>query len=303
MYEAYERTAGGVGATLGVAVNGMAALESIGLRDLIKGKSVDSLRAVMHLGSSGKKLVEFRRFDPESADGIVGQSILRSDLYVALRDEAVRRGVTVGYRKRLAEAEGTAAGVRATFEDGSQAEGDLLVGADGLHSQVRRIIDPAAPAVQYTRFLQIGGQATGISVDAEPGVFHIVFGRRCTFCYHARQEGRIWWLATPRRRTEPGTGRGDRGAGQAQRRPAFSWPGRADPAGLLHRPQGGPEVRRRGSVVDLELPDRLGGARRGLAAGVDRDYSARPGVSCRRARRCRSLRRTRSVSGRRGRCP
>ncbi len=203
VYEAYERTADGVGATLDVGVNGIAALESIGLGDLIKGKSTDALRGAIHLGASGKKLVEFRRFDPELADGIVGQSVLRSDLYVALQDEAVRRGVTVEYRKRLAEAEGTAAGVRATFEDGSQAEGDLLIGADGLHSQVRRIIDPAAPAARYTRLLQIVGQVTGISVDAEPGVFNIVFGRRCLFCYEVHQDGRIWWLATPWRRTGP----------------------------------------------------------------------------------------------------
>jgi hypothetical protein len=44
-------------------------------------------------------------------------------LYVALRDEAVRRGVTVEYGKHLTDAERTAAGVRATFTDGGHTEG------------------------------------------------------------------------------------------------------------------------------------------------------------------------------------
>lgn len=204
VYEAYGQTADGIGAFVGLAVNGVAALESIGLRDLITGKSTDLLQMAIHHGASGKKLVEFLRFDPELADGIVPQSMLCSDLYVVLRDEAARRGVTIEYGKRLAEAERTATGVCATFEDGSHAEGDLLVGADGLHSRVRRIIDPAAPAARYTPILQIGGEreTTGISVDAEPGVFNMVFGRRCSFIYQARRDGRISWSALPRRRTE-----------------------------------------------------------------------------------------------------
>jgi 2-polyprenyl-6-methoxyphenol hydroxylase-like FAD-dependent oxidoreductase len=67
-------------------------------------------------------------------DGTHTQSISRPALYGALRDEAVRRGVMVEYSKRLVAAENTASGVLVRFADGTTADADLLIGADGLHS-------------------------------------------------------------------------------------------------------------------------------------------------------------------------
>ena len=48
---------------------------------------------------------------------------------------------------RVLSADGTSDGVRITFEDGGYADGDLLIGADGLHSTIRRIVGakPAKP--------------------------------------------------------------------------------------------------------------------------------------------------------------
>ena len=45
------------------------------------------------------------------------------------------------------------------------ATGDLLVGADGLRSRTRTLIDPAAPPARYTGLLNVGGYARG----ARPG--------------------------------------------------------------------------------------------------------------------------------------
>ncbi|MFG2059839.1 FAD-dependent oxidoreductase [Micromonospora sp. NPDC048871] len=46
------------------------------------------------------------------------------------------------YGKRLVDAESTAGGVLARFGDGSTATADLLIGADGIRSRVRTLIDP-----------------------------------------------------------------------------------------------------------------------------------------------------------------
>lgn len=201
LYEAYERSADGVGAFLTLAVNGLDALASLGLKDLVKGLGFDTPRMSMSVGS-GKRLAEFSLGGP-LADGTVSQTLLRSDLYVALRGEAARRGITAEYGKRLIDASGGADGVRASFADGSHSEGDLLIGADGLQSRVRRIIDPGAPAPRYVPLLNTGGFAEGITLDAEPGVMHMIFGKRCFFSYVVHPNGQVWWFANPPRKAEP----------------------------------------------------------------------------------------------------
>ena len=46
----------------------------------------------------------------------------------------------IRYNRRAAEVVADDAGVRVEFENGSAAEGDLLIGADGLHSKIRDIV-------------------------------------------------------------------------------------------------------------------------------------------------------------------
>ncbi|WP_163572289.1 FAD-dependent oxidoreductase [Fodinicola feengrottensis] len=48
----------------------------------------------------------------------------------------------VHFGKKLASVDETATGVRVTFADGTMAEGDVLIGADGGHSVVRQLLLP-----------------------------------------------------------------------------------------------------------------------------------------------------------------
>ncbi|MPZ81083.1 MAG: FAD-dependent monooxygenase [Actinophytocola sp.] len=199
VYEAYDRTADGVGAFLTLAVNGLAALRTLGLSDLVRDKGVDTPSMVAEM--DGRRLAEFS-FGAPLPDGTRNQTITRADLYGILRDEAVRRGVPIEYGKRLVSAESTPDGVLARFADGSTARGDLLIGADGLRSATRRIIDPNAPAPRYVPLLNAGGYARGVTLPGEPGVMHMFFGRRCFFSYVARPDGEVWWFANPPQPTE-----------------------------------------------------------------------------------------------------
>ena len=127
--------------------------------------------------------------------GTLTQTLERADLYRTLRDEAVRRGARVEYGKPLVDAQTTPDGVVARFEDGT--------GADGIHSRARRIIDPSAPGARYIPVLNVGGYARDVLVQAEPGTFHMVFGKRAFFGCAVHPSGEIWWFANPPRAAEP----------------------------------------------------------------------------------------------------
>ncbi|WP_275293671.1 FAD-dependent monooxygenase [Amycolatopsis sp. La24] len=201
LYEAYDRSAEGVGAFLTLAVNGLDALTPLGLKPLVKDLGFDTPRMTLGLGN-GRRLSEFP-LGGALPDGTVSQTVLRSDLYVTLRDEAVRRGVRTEFGKRLTGAEQSADGVTAVFADGTKTHGDLLIGADGLRSTVRRILDPSAPSPRYVPLLNTGGFARGLDLDDEPGIMHMVFGRKAFFAHVLAPDGAVWWFANVPHASEP----------------------------------------------------------------------------------------------------
>lgn len=198
VHEAYGRTADGVGAYLNLAANGLAALRVLGIDHHDLG-GFDTHTLALR-SSSGRPLAHLP-MGRDDAAGTVSQTVRRSDLYVRLRDEAVRRGIPIEYGRRLVDATSTPGGVIASFADGTTARGDLLIGADGLHSRVRQILDPGCPPPRYTGLLNTGGYASGVSVDAPEGTFTMTFGRRAFFAYAHRAPGDVWWFANvPRAR-------------------------------------------------------------------------------------------------------
>jgi FAD-dependent urate hydroxylase len=180
IYEAYDRTADGVGAFLTVAVNGLAALRLIEI-DAREFGGFDT-PALTIRNSRGRTLGTFAigRAD----NGLVSQTVARSDLYVGLRDAAVRRGIDIAYGKELVDASTRSDGsVVARFADGSQATGDVLIGGDGLNSRTRAILDPACPPPRYTGLLNTAGYARGFDVGTKAGEFAMTFGRHAFFGY------------------------------------------------------------------------------------------------------------------------
>jgi FAD-dependent urate hydroxylase len=201
VYEAYTGGADDAGSFLTFASNGLDALRTIDAHHLVLSEGFPTPRMTIQSGT-GKHLGDVPN-GGTLPDGTVSQTLKRADLYRALRDEAVRRGARVEYGKRLVDAETTPGGVTARFEDGTEAEGDLLIGADGIHSRTRLIIDPSAPGARYVPVLNIGGYARGVTVQAEPGTFRMVFGKRAFFGYAVHPSGEVWWFANPPRADEP----------------------------------------------------------------------------------------------------
>lgn len=201
VYEAHADSAEGVGAFLGLGLNGIDALRAVDMDAPVLARGFPTPRMVITNGD-GKVLADFPN-GGALADGTRAITITRPDLYAALREEARRRGIRVEHGKQLIDARVGVDGVQARFADGATAEADLLVGADGIRSTTRRLLDPGAPQATYVGFLNTGGYARGLDVPAEPGVNYLVFGRRCFFGYVKAPDGDLWWFANPPSATEP----------------------------------------------------------------------------------------------------
>ncbi|MEU4561264.1 NAD(P)/FAD-dependent oxidoreductase [Actinoplanes sp. NPDC023936] len=217
VFEARERGADERGAFLTVAVNGVAALRDLGLdpeRALAAGFPTPTLAM---RNSRGRQLAVLPLGGP-AADGSTTTTIRRADLYAALRSAVTERGIPIEHGRRAAgfteHPDGVTAspglpgaarrsgGVSVTFEDGGAAEGELLVGADGIRSRIRAVLNPGAAEPAYLGLLNAGG-FTGRPVDAgAPGLVQMAFGRRAFFGWVAEPapQSRVWWFANPPRR-------------------------------------------------------------------------------------------------------
>ncbi|GII76246.1 FAD-dependent oxidoreductase [Sphaerisporangium rufum] len=191
VYEAYAETADGVGGMLSVAPNGLDALRAVGAEEAVRAAARPSARMVMTDGR-GRRLSEL-----PGLPGLPASQVLwRSDLYRALHDHAVAEGVPVQTGRRLVAAEETAGGVTAHFADGSTASADVLVGADGIRSTVRGLIDPAAPGPRHVPLLNFGALA-GVQVPTDPETMYFAWGRRAFAGYWPHDEGTAWFANVP----------------------------------------------------------------------------------------------------------
>jgi 2-polyprenyl-6-methoxyphenol hydroxylase-like FAD-dependent oxidoreductase len=118
----------------------------------------------------------------------------RGDLHRILDEYARAAGVRVEHGKRLLGVDDSKTGVTARFEDGTTATADILIGADGVRSTVRTLIDPAAPGASFTGLLGFGATVDA-GLDLEPGTMTFAFGRRAYYLYWPTRDGRTAWGA------------------------------------------------------------------------------------------------------------
>jgi 2-polyprenyl-6-methoxyphenol hydroxylase-like FAD-dependent oxidoreductase len=79
-----------------------------------------------------------------------GGGIMRPVLHRILSDATRAAGAKVRLGMTVTAIEQAVAGVSATLTDGTQCTADLIVGADGIHSSVRRMLFPQAPVPVLT---------------------------------------------------------------------------------------------------------------------------------------------------------
>ncbi|WP_227983995.1 FAD-dependent monooxygenase [Nocardia spumae] len=187
VHEAYPGPAYNIGSALGLAPNGLSALDVIGAGDAVRALALPMRHTVMALGAREIELPAVSGVEPLHA-------IDRSDLHRALHDHAVAAGVPIEYSQRLVRVDEHADGVTAHFADGSTATADIVIGADGIRSRVRTLIDPDAPGANYTGMLGFGAYTEcSQPVPAETMVF--AYGRNAYYLYWPMPDGRVAWGA------------------------------------------------------------------------------------------------------------
>jgi 2-polyprenyl-6-methoxyphenol hydroxylase-like FAD-dependent oxidoreductase len=190
VYEAYATTADGIGVTMTLAPNGVDALAIIDADAAVRAIGLPMNRTVVTDGY-GKRIGEM----PHLPDRPSVLGLWRDELCRVLHERAEAQGVKIEYGKRLVDALETPNGVTATFEDGSTVTADILVGADGIRSRVRMLIDPNAPDPEKAALLNFGGSADYLVPGAAPDSMYFVFGKKDFFGYWIQPDGRTAWFA------------------------------------------------------------------------------------------------------------
>ncbi len=200
IFEGHGQTDADIGSYLTLSPNGLDALDAVGVLPAVKAIGLPTNRN--YLWSAEGARLGVPGLGAPLSDGTVAQTLKRARLSRLLLDEAIQRGIRVEFDRRLTDATVNPDGrVTATFGDGSWATGDLLVGADGIHSVVRRLIDPGAPEGRYVGLTNFGGFSRGAGLDAEPEAWHMIFGRRAFFGYYPAVNGDVvWFVNWPRHR-------------------------------------------------------------------------------------------------------
>ncbi|GAA3814780.1 FAD-dependent monooxygenase [Streptomyces phyllanthi] len=183
-----------VGAAISLAPNSLRALDVIGLGDEIRGLAAWQ-------GDGGLRTPGGRWLARTSADAVaerfggplvmVHRSTLIDRLAARLPEDAVR----VSAPATLVDHGGPDRPARVSTPDG-ELEADLVVGADGIHSAVRRALFPGHPGTAYSGF------TTWRVVIPVPGLgrfaSHETWGRGRIWGTHPLRDGRVYAYAAAR---------------------------------------------------------------------------------------------------------
>ncbi|KAH8646226.1 hypothetical protein BX600DRAFT_157932 [Xylariales sp. PMI_506] len=206
LLEAYAEIAPQLGASIGLMPNGLRILDQIGCYDPVQKEMGQYSQAAYVRRSDGSVIATTdlmwnhleQRFGYPIA--FIDRQTLLQVLYAKLKDKS-----KIHTNARVANVEITDSGVEVTTTSGAKFKGDIVVGADGVHSAVRkemrRIANKISPEyfvgdeesrvpVQYKCLFGISKPVPGFPTGTE----NFAFNRGYSFFIVPGPEGRIYWF-------------------------------------------------------------------------------------------------------------
>ncbi|WP_207634154.1 FAD-dependent monooxygenase [Halalkalibacter urbisdiaboli] len=181
------------GAGIVLAANAMWALEKLGVAEKVRTIGSPVKKAEIRTWD-GKLLVDVPVHEQAKRNGTYSYLIYRPDLQQILYQKL--KPDTVVFDRKLVRIEQDSSSIRAIFENGDVSEGDLIIGADGVHSQVRKTIIGSTP-LRYSGFTAFRGishfESANFPVELGGGFEAWGFGKRFGFSHLGK--GRIFWFA------------------------------------------------------------------------------------------------------------
>lgn len=188
---------GEIGAGVTLSPNAMKGLDFIGACEEAAAAGVEPTRQRVQHWQDGRTLVQMDRSTQRAKYGAPYVTIHRADLHDVLARAAQAAGVDMRTSAAVVDSDGATA----ILADGSRVEGDLLIGADGVKSVIRKRFETAAPhftghvawrtLVPVTPELQALSDFPGIIIG--PGAmitrYNIRGGTAMNLVFFARQSG------------------------------------------------------------------------------------------------------------------
>jgi 2-polyprenyl-6-methoxyphenol hydroxylase-like FAD-dependent oxidoreductase len=182
-----------VGSGVMISSNATRVLKGLGLLEAVASRGVE----VTHgegCAWGGARMVDFPLGEVRGRADSPHVLIHRAALHGALAEAFGTRGLYLGARLRDFAQEGD--GVVARFEDGREARGAVLVGADGLKSRVRAGLHGDTEP-EYAGYPCWRGLASGTSFPNLPvGLLRETQGRGARFGMGYIRPGQVYWWAT-----------------------------------------------------------------------------------------------------------
>jgi 2-polyprenyl-6-methoxyphenol hydroxylase-like FAD-dependent oxidoreductase len=185
---------GPVGAGIGIAPNAVKALDRLGLGADLRERAQRQDGMAVRL-RSGRRLAILPGARIEERYGAPFYALHRADLHELLASRLSGTSLHTGHRATGLTTEADTATVTfATSTGPVSVTADLVVAADGVHSDLRAMLFPGYPGADYAGYTVWRGLVPTTSATV-PAVLTETWGRGARFGYVVLGEDRVYWFA------------------------------------------------------------------------------------------------------------